>query len=189
MSDLLKKALQSTDDAELELPSVPEPRPAPTDGFRARLLQAAVLEGRFERFIEVASGMLDLSHDQTRVLLDRVDREGSFAEEIPGVEFCWLPGGPKTEGAVRGFIRVDRQAELPPHVHLGEEKVLVMQGTYIDSVTQERFGPGQMLHGTPAEDHAFHADSAGTDLLLLVVVKVGYQLGEMIIGPREVPPI
>ncbi|MFT5357787.1 MAG: hypothetical protein ACI9KE_005024, partial [Polyangiales bacterium] len=113
MSDLLKKALQSAAEAEVELPVIAESRPAPSDGFRSRLLQAAALEGRFERFVDVASNMLDLSPDKTRTLLDRVDSKDSFAEELPGVEFFWLPGGPKTEGAVRGFVRVDRQAELP----------------------------------------------------------------------------
>ncbi|MFK7998516.1 MAG: cupin domain-containing protein [Polyangiales bacterium] len=189
MSDLLKKALQGGAGADVELPDAAEPRPSPSEGLRGRLLKAAVLEGRFERFAEVASSMLDLSLDKTRVLLDRVDSKDSFAEELPGVEFCWLPGGPKTDGHVRGFVRVDRQAELPAHSHLGEEQVLVMQGTYIDSLTQERFGPGEVLHGTPAADHTFHVDSAGTHLLLLVVVKGGYQIGEMVIGPREVPPI
>lgn len=189
MSDLLKKALQGDAGTEVELPDVAESRPSPSAGLRARLLQAAVLEGRFERFAEVASSMLDLSLEKTRLLLDRVDTEDSFAEELPGVEFCWLPGGPKTDGYVRGFVRVNREAELPAHTHLGEERVLVMQGTYIDSLTQERFGPGEMLHGTPAADHTFHVDSAGTHLLLLVVVEGGYQIGEMVIGPREVPPI
>lgn len=189
MSDLLKKALLSAVDTEVELPDVSETRPSPSEGLRARLLQSAVLEGRFERFAEVASKMLDLSVDKAQVLLDRLDSEGSFAEELPGVEFCWVPGGPKTDGYVRGFVRVNRNTELPPHTHLGEETVLIMQGTYIDSVTQERFGPGQMLHGTPEADHSFHADPAGTHLLLLVVVKKGYQIGEMVIGPREVPPI
>lgn len=185
MSDLLKKALQS---AEAALPNAVE-RPSPSDGLRSRLLQAAVLDGRFERFVDVASRMLDLSADDTRTLLDRVDSKDSFAEELPGVEFFWLPGGPKTEGAVRGFVRVDRQAELPPHVHLGEEQVLVMQGTYVDSLTEERFGPGQTLSGSPAVDHTFHVDAEGTHLLLLVVVMGGYKVGEMIIGPREVPPL
>lgn len=189
MSDLLDKALRDTPKGEVELRDTPEARPAPTDTLRARLFQSTTLEGRFERFVEAASRMLDLSPDDARTLLDRVDSKDSFAEELPGVEFFWLPGGPKTEGAVRGFVRVDREAELPPHVHLGEEKVLVMQGTYVDSETQERFGPGAELRGTPAAPHTFHVDSAGTHLLLLVVVMGGYKVGDMIIGPREVPPI
>lgn len=187
MSDLLEKALQG--EGEVELATTSEPRPSPSDALRARLMGAAVLEGRFDRFVETASRMLDLSADDARTLLNRVDSKDSFAEELPGVEFFWLPGGPKTEGAVRGFVRVNREAELPPHVHLGEEKVLVMQGTYIDSETQERFGPGEELRGTPAAPHTFHVDPAGTHLLLLVVVMGGYKVGDMIIGPREVPPV
>ena len=186
MSDLLEKAVMS---AEASLVDTPAPRPSPSEGLRSRLLEGAVLSGRFERFVGVASRMLDLNADETRQLLDRVDSKDSFAEELPGVEFFWLPGGPKTEGAVRGFVRVDRQAELPPHVHLGEEQVLVMQGTYVDSLTGERFGPGEILTGDPAADHTFHVDAAGTHLLLLVVVMGGYEVAGMTIAPREVPPL
>ncbi|MEM7608712.1 MAG: hypothetical protein AAF411_25445 [Myxococcota bacterium] len=180
MSDPLRDALRNG--GELELPNVAPA--APPKGLRNRLLDAATLEGRFDRFVTELAAMLDLSELKARTLLNHIDAPGSFAAELPGTEFFWLPGGPKTEGAVRGFVRVQVGAELPPHSHLGHETVMILQGIYVDAVTGERFAPGQSFEGQAEDVHQFRVAEGGTDLLLATVVHGGYTIGDMVIGPR-----
>ncbi len=184
MSDPLKDALAAPEKAAEALPDAAEKTPC-SPSARSRLLAAATLEGRFARFAEDAAEMLDLPKAEAMKLLDAVDSPGSFGPELPGVEFFWLPGGPKVKDAVRGFVRVDRRAALPEHAHLGEEHVLVMQGVYVDARTGERFGPGTRIHGDAGSTHEFRVDESGTDLLLLVVVQTGYQIGDLVIEPRN----
>ena len=184
MTDALSKALR--DGAKNELPE-PETSVAPSSTARSRLLGAIDLGGRFDRFDAITAELLDIPASRAKGLLDRIDTEGVFTEELPGVDFFWLPGGPKAQGAIRGFVRVKAEAQLPEHEHLGQEEVLVMQGVYIDSRTGERFPPGSRISGGQGTTHEFHPDSAAVDLLMLIVVHGGYRIGEMHFAPRDVP--
>ena len=108
-----------------------------------------------------------------------------FEPELPGTEFYWVDGGPRTRGAIRGFVRVQQEAELPPHEHLGDEQVLVLQGVYIDGPSGRRLLPGDVHESVGGSTHDFAVGQGGADLLMLVVVFGGYKIGGLQIGPRS----
>ncbi len=78
-----------------------------------------------------------------------------------------------------------QEAELPPHEHLGDERLLVLQGTYIDGPTGQRLGPGQEHASEAGTTHDFSVVQGGADLLMLVVVFGGYRIGDIEVGPRS----
>jgi anti-sigma factor ChrR (cupin superfamily) len=61
-----------------------------------------------------------------------------------------LVGGSATAGADVGFVRITAGTTFPPHRHLGEEHVLVLQGSYQDSDGTDRPRRRPRRHGPPA---------------------------------------
>lgn len=184
--DLLEELVAEEADLAAALSSLEDalPKAAPSSALRDRLMNGATLEGRFDRHISQVEELLDLGPTRAKELLDSIDTPGVFAPELPGVEFYWLEGGPKTRGCVRGFVRVDQSAELPDHGHLGEENILVLQGVYIDD-SGRRLHPGEVLSSPKDSTHGFGVARGGADLLMLVVVRGGYEIAGQVILPRD----
>jgi len=86
----------------------------------------------------------------------------------PNVSLVHLLGGPATAGADVGFVRVDAGTTFPPHRHLGEEHVLVLQGSYQDSDGSSARA-GDLVHMPAGSAHTFTA-GPDTDLIYAVVV-------------------
>lgn len=153
---------------------------APSPSIRASLLQDARLEGRFERFAATVARMLDLPLDGARALLDRLGRTDIWEAGLaPDVTLCHVSGGPKVAGHVTGFVKMPQGAVFPEHEHLGDEEVLVLQGSYVDGVTGAVYHPGDIVKMPAHSRHDFRA-RPGPHLVYLVVLRDGVVIGDQI---------
>jgi len=156
---------------------------APAPELRAQLMAAVPERGRYERFAAGVAQLLDVALDRARALLDKLDDASLFSEELPGIALCWLEGGPGTLNAVRGFVRVAAGTRFPEHAHLGQEKVLVLSGSYYDPARDRTFRPGDLDVMQPGTAHDYVVPAAGPDLLMLSVTQVGLRIGEQLYLP------
>ncbi|HEX4353127.1 MAG TPA: cupin domain-containing protein [Polyangiales bacterium] len=148
------------------------PPVAPEPSLRARLLNDAMPEGRFDRFVGRIAELLDLGNDVAKQLLDTIDDASHWSEELPGISFYWVAGGPCVAAAVRGFVRVRAGLEFPDHEHLGAEATFVLQGGFEDSVRGLSCRAGDLDRMLVGTSHGLRA-LPGTDLLMLAVVQNG----------------
>lgn len=158
---------------------------APGPALRERLFASLASGGRLHRFADGVAELLDLPVDQARGLLDGIDAAQSWSgSPIPGVDLFHLPGGPKVENCIRGFIKVERGGRFPHHRHVGDEAVLVVQGRYRDTVSGVVFGPGDIARMTPGTEHELVVEP-GPTLIYLAVVHKGVGIGERIFKPGD----
>jgi quercetin dioxygenase-like cupin family protein len=160
------------------------PAEQPSDALKERLLKSTQTASRFERFLARVGELCDLASDKTQALLDSIDDASLWNPGTPGVSLFDIQGGPKVANAVVGFVRMPAGAQFPEHSHLGDEVVLVMQGSYRDDVDGSVHRAGDEVHKPAGTTHSFTA-LPGPDLLYLVVVEKGLKMGEAIFGPGD----
>jgi len=152
-----------------------EPSP---DVFK-RLMASVDPASRFDVFASNVAQLMDVAVEKARSLLAAIDDAGSWEPGlIPGMHLYHLEGGPRTANAIVGFIRLDPGTVFPPHTHLGEESVLVLQGGYQDE-DGSIIRAGEVAIGPPGSSHMFTA-AEGEDLIYLVVVQEGVQIGDVV---------
>jgi putative transcriptional regulator len=89
-----------------------------------------------------------------------LDALGAVSEEpwedagMAGVRLLHLDGGPKVATADCGLVHVEPGRAFPPHRHLGDEWVLVLQGQAQED-SGRQFLPGDLIHKAPGTVHSF----------------------------------
>lgn len=148
--------------------ALPPVRPSPS--LRERLLTSARGPARFAPFIDRLARLIDVAADRARELLASLELPATWQPSPgPNVHLVHLIGGPACAGADVGFVRVAAGTIFPPHRHLGEERVLILQGTYTDNHgTIARAGD---LIDMPADSS--HHFTAGPEVDLIYAVVVG----------------
>jgi len=153
----------------------------PSEDFRTTLL-ADLPTSRFHRFSEQVASLLDIGEARAETLLDAIDHAQSWeAGLMPGMELYHVEGGPAVERAITGFIRLEADQSFPPHTHLGDESVLVLQGYYIDDVSGREYGPGDLVQLPAGSSHSFRVLAQSVGLLYLAVVQEGLQIGDRVL--------
>ena len=187
--DAFMEDLEALEDPELAAEGLSQlsealPPIAPSAELRARVLSDAAGSGRFERFAASVAKILDVGIEQARAFLDRLDDPSVFSAELPGISFYWVPGGPCVANAVRGFLRVKAGVEFPDHEHLGEETVLVLQGSFYDPARDLTVRAGDIDIMPASSSHAYRIPAEGVDLLMLSVTQVGARVMGQTFLPR-----
>ncbi|MBM4391271.1 MAG: cupin domain-containing protein [Deltaproteobacteria bacterium] len=142
---------------------------APPPNWRARLL--AAVAPAWGAFVSAFAAQIDLPVEKARELLDRAERAAAWvAGPLPGVSVFHLPSGPACSGADVGLVRLGAGVVFPPHRHLGPERVLVLDGSYIDDRGRE-FRPGDRDERDEGEPHHFVAGANG--VVFVVVLREG----------------
>lgn len=145
------------------------PPVAPAPGLRERLLAAAARpEQRWAPFASRLARLIDVAHDRARELLAAIVRPELWQRLLPDVDLLHLQGGPAVAGADVGFVRVAAGAAFPEHRHVGDERVLILQGGYTDDRGQVARA-GDLIELPAGSSHAFVA-LPGDDLIYAVVV-------------------
>jgi len=152
--------------------------------LRSRILTGARAAGRLARFATTTAEFLDVSIEQAKELLARIDDASAWQMELPGVSFLWVQGGPRVANAIRGFMRVAAGCQFPEHEHLGQELALVLQGGFEDASRGLVFRPGDIDLMPPGTSHAFRALPDGPDLVQLAVTQIGLRALGTVFGPR-----
>ncbi|MFT3694471.1 MAG: cupin domain-containing protein [Kofleriaceae bacterium] len=145
----LQRELDSFDDV-LVTPVAPDP------DLEAQLL-GAIGGGRFEKFAAKMAALVDLSIDRTRQLLGMTERKAHWGEEAPRVFLIHFDAGPSLATADCGLIRIAPGGVFPPHMHLGEEQSLVLQGRLRDS-DGKVYGPGDEFVYAQGTSHLLTVD-------------------------------
>jgi putative transcriptional regulator len=148
--------------------------------LRADLLREARLEGRFHRFAARVADLLDVSEETARALLDGIGRAESWGDGgVPGVDLYHVEGGPAVANAITGFVRMSAGADFPEHTHLGDEVVLVIQGSFQDGASGRVHRAGEAVHMPEGTAHGFRV-RPGPALVYLVVLQEGLKIGDMV---------
>jgi len=159
------------------------PAPRLPRGLKGSLLQAVSLMDRLAWLGDALASLVDCSRSRALMLLRLVDEGGRWAPLFEGCELLHLRGGPATRGADVGFVRLQPGVSFPNHNHTGEERVLVLQGSYVDS-TGEVVTAGRLVH---AAEGTAHGLQAGPDeALVYAVVTWGVEIPGMESQPE--PP-
>ena len=154
------------------------PAETPSPGARDALLTALSCS-RFERFAAQVANLLDVDEEAAQRLLDGIDQSENWEEGLTeGMELYHVEGGPAVERSITGFIRLESGGQFPPHTHLGDEAVLVIQGYYVDDVSGQEYGPGDVARLPGGSAHSFSVLAASTGLLYLAVIQEGLQIGD-----------
>ncbi len=158
---------------------------SPPPSLRASILDGAMLEGRFDRFRAAAAELLEIGEERAGALLDGIGRAESWGPSpVPWIELYHVEGGPSVADAITGFVRLPAGSEFPLHRHLGDEAVLLVQGSLEDSVTGRVFRPGDVVRMPAGTEHGFTV-RPGPGLVYLAVLHQGIQIGELVLGPDD----
>ncbi len=145
------------------LPPVPA-----SSALRAKLLATAQGPARFAPFASRLGQLIDVASDQALAMLARLQQPESWQPSpAPHIRLIHLVGGPAVAGADVGFVRVAAGTVFPNHHHRGDETVLVVQGSFVDS-TGVTAMPGDRITMVAGTHH--HVDAGPeTDLIYAVV--------------------
>lgn len=140
-----------------------------------RLLSAVA--NPWVRFLDAFAEIVDLPVAAARAILDRAEVGRGWEDApVPGLELVHFDGGPRTAGADVGLVRLAPGAVHPPHEHLGEEAIVVLAGSYVDSAGYT-VSAGQSERRKSGEPHSFVAGPEG------VVFAVVLREGVAFLGP------
>lgn len=105
--------------------------------------------GHVERFAGHSAALADLfdigANDARHLLQDFSVEDGWKLAPLPGITWKRVPLGPGLRGATGTLARLEPGAVFPLHEHVGEERVLVIQGALLDGdavITEGRSGVG-----------------------------------------------
>ena len=152
------------------------PREVPGPSSHSRLL-AAVDKGpmRHAPFFERLAQLFDLSRDSIVRLLHEAASETAWeAGPHPSVRVHHLQGGPAVAGADTGLVRMPADFVWPSHRHGGVERVLILEGQYVESGGR-LYRPGDLHEMRPGSVHSFTV-TPGTPLLLAVSLSGGLEI-------------
>ena len=90
--------------------------------------------------------------------------------------------GPRN--AIRTLVRMESGSHFPSHEHLGDETVLILQGSLLQEGGKVA-RPGEVLQMPEGTSHAFDV-LEGLDLIYLAVVDRGIQIGDILVSPDVV---
>ncbi|MFZ5890373.1 MAG: cupin domain-containing protein [Myxococcota bacterium] len=157
-TDALDEAMLAGEDAGELVASLARtltPRP-PSSNVRERLLAAVASPAlRWAPLFGKLGALFDLPDAE----LTRMAERAALASEwqsvpLPGVELFHLQGGPLLAGADAGLVRVQAGIHFPEHRHLGEERVLILEGEARESDGTLR-RPGDIVVMPPDSSHDF----------------------------------
>jgi anti-sigma factor ChrR (cupin superfamily) len=151
------------------------PRSTPSPAVRERVMKSVSTTNRFEAFAAQVAALIDVSIEKARDLVGRIDDAKSWmATHVPGVFSYDLPVGPAVADAVVGFVKLSPGATFPDHEHMGEDTMLVVQGSCIDThgTVMRRGDLVRMGGGT---HHEFKAQP-GPDFIYLGIAKNGFKM-------------
>lgn len=150
------------------------PPSTPSAGLRGRLLASvAAPAGRFAPMIDRLAALIDAGAERAEALLEGLGDPGRWLPMLPGIGLVHIEGGPAVAGADVGFVRIEAGVRFPFHRHLGDERVLVLQGEVLDD-SGERARAGDLLAMPAGGAHAFRAGDA--EALIYAVVVFGVEI-------------
>lgn len=186
-SDFVREMIGDAEVSADELAAITQSLPPvpPSNELFSRIEATAQSEGRFHRFTDHVADLADVDGERARDLLDGLDAPDSWeAGPIPGMRLYHIDGGPRVANAIAGFVRLEGATEFPEHRHLGDERVLVIQGRFVDTASGQEAGPGDVVELPGGSTHGFRVLD-GPDLVYLAIVQEGLEMLGQKFGPSD----
>ncbi len=151
------------------------PRPPSPGRLEALLGSVAALPLRYAPFFEDLCDLFDIPEQALREALAQAGDESRWqASPELGLSIFEMPGGARVEGATRILARLQPCQSFPQHEHLGVERVVVLEGGYVDD-RGRTFHPGDKDDNPARSCHSIRALSDGP--CIAAVVHYGIELG------------
>jgi hypothetical protein len=152
------------------LGALPEPDQSGLTQGRTRLLAAiSKSDERFAPLLGKLTRFFDLSADALRAIFARAANQADWEQgPLPWVSLFHFQGGPAVAGLDTGLVRLKKGMPFPPHRHLGNERVLILDGGYFDH-EQRWYGPGDFHDMSEDSQHSLQMN-ADQDVLLAVIL-------------------
>lgn len=151
-----------------------EPSAPPAASLRARLFGRIGGRDRFLPFLDRLIALFDLSEDDTRREVDAItDPDAEWEELVDGCKFRDFDGGPGLGEAHAGLIRLQPGSVFPNHRHVGEERILLLQGRVRDSAGNE-FRAGDTLVSDDGTEHEMTAIGDEEVIYAAVVIALDF---------------
>lgn len=148
------------------------------DAVRARLLEAVQPEGRLASHADAVASLLHVDRATAVRLLDEAGTLASYLPgPFPGVTLFHVEGGAEVASAITGFVRIAGGGSFPRHEHLGDETVLVVSGSMLESETGRIYRAGELARAPRGSAHTSVA-RPGPDLVYLAVLFEGLRVGD-----------
>lgn len=129
----------------------------PPAGALAGLLQKVRAEDRIVWLAPRLAELYDLSLEAALALIAKLPDSSAWMDgPAPGVKLMPVNAGPKAGEALAALVRLEPGMVFPEHPHLGPEKVLVLEGGYLDSGGAE-YWRGELHASDTGTSHSFRA--------------------------------
>lgn len=156
-------------------------RRTPTPSLRDRLL--AGVAPAWHRYEAAFASLIDLDLGRAREILGRAENAEHWVDgPTVGISLFHIDAGPARQGADVGLVRLGAGVGFPRHSHLGNESILVLDGTYRDGAGYE-LSPGNAEQRDIGEDHDFVAGPHGVVFAVVLYEGVAFP------NPNGGPPI
>lgn len=151
--------------------------------LRERLLSAARRRNPIEQFVSRIALILDISKKSAEHAIERLsDDEAWHATSLPGVELMNVEAGSELEDCMTAFVKIEPGSGFPEHEHLGDELLLLLQGSCVDSERNERLEAGSLHISHQGTSHgSMVRDDEQEPLIYLAVVRGGLRIGDRVI--------
>ena len=113
------------------------------------------------------SDLYDLPPREAREILGLVEDPSCWLlAEMPGMLSLRIPVGPRRAGATATIFLAEPYAEAPEHLHEGEERVIVLQGSYWEADGRKVAAGDEVVWGSGTR----HSVRVGPDGCLCAVL-------------------
>ncbi len=140
--------------------------------LKDRLLSLAGGKERYLPFLDRIISIFDLGEPVARDHLYSVDDAEAWEDMLPGVRFRDFECGPAVGEAHGGLVRLAPGEVFPMHQHVGQETVLLLQGTLEDD-HGKRFHAGDTVVSADGSQHEVR--NVGDDEVIYAALVVAIQ--------------
>lgn len=162
------------------------PAEAPSATLKDRLLKSAAAvtsSQRYASLLDRIASLTDLAREKAVQLVDALDDATRWVGHGTDMAIFHVDGGPRVANAIVGFVRMPAGAVFPEHEHVGDEVMLILQGSLVTSDGQ-RHAAGEEVPSRAGTAHSFTV-AAGPDLMYLGVIQGGMKIDGNVVGPSD----
>ena len=148
----------------------------PPAALRNRLFARIGGPDRFLPMLDRFATLCDLPTGEARETLDKIDEPDVWEDLVEGVRFFDFEGGPAIGDAHGGLVRVAPGAKFPMHTHVGEERILVLQGRAEDEHGRT-YRAGDFV--TSADGTSHYVRTVGDQEVIYAAVVIALEFPEL----------
>jgi anti-sigma factor ChrR (cupin superfamily) len=137
------------------LPEVLGRAARPAAGLDRLLGAVSQLPLRYAPFLDRVAALWDVSEQEVSAAFTRANSLAGWKRTpLPGVRVIDVAGGPRASGGETFLVRFAPGTRFPKHRHPGHEALLVLEGSYTDTLGR-LVQPGDLHEMQPGSEHGF----------------------------------